>query len=107
LIAFSVAFKQLTPESELSRFIPLRLKHVPFLSVVLVWAFQITWRIIFGDTRYLATGIMATWGMYVSWYYLRFVQRQNNGRGDRAESFAFATLFPEIIQLSIFPQFVL
>eukprot|EP00088_Acartia_fossae_P021424 TRINITY_DN22882_c0_g1_i1.p1 TRINITY_DN22882_c0_g1~~TRINITY_DN22882_c0_g1_i1.p1 ORF type:complete len:361 (-),score=22.62 TRINITY_DN22882_c0_g1_i1:49-1131(-) len=38
-------------------------------------------------------------GLVVSWIYLRFYQVHSNGsRGDMADSFAFATLFPNVIQ---------
>jgi len=38
-------------------------------------------------------------GLIVSWLYLRFYQVHSNGsKGDLADSFAFATLFPNVLQ---------
>merc|ERR1712029_825792 len=38
-------------------------------------------------------------GLIVSWVYLRFYQVHSNGsKGDTAESFSFATLFPNVLQ---------
>jgi hypothetical protein len=38
-------------------------------------------------------------GIIISWVYLRFYQKKEQGsRGDMSEGFAFATFFPEPIQ---------
>merc|ERR1712088_626119 len=38
-------------------------------------------------------------GLIVSWVYLRFYQVHSNGsKGDLADSFAFSTLFPNVLQ---------
>ncbi|XP_014206778.1 transmembrane protein 115 [Copidosoma floridanum] len=38
-------------------------------------------------------------GLLISWLYLRFYQRHNNGsRGDMADSFTFASFFPNVLQ---------
>ncbi|XP_065214989.1 transmembrane protein 115-like [Planococcus citri] len=43
--------------------------------------------------------VMMSFGVYVSWIYLRFYQRHSSGTiGDMSESFNFASFFPSIIQ---------
>ncbi|XP_015586782.1 transmembrane protein 115 [Cephus cinctus] len=38
-------------------------------------------------------------GLLISWVYLRFYQRHNNGtRGDMADNFTFASFFPNVLQ---------
>ncbi|XP_038054322.1 transmembrane protein 115-like [Patiria miniata] len=41
---------------------------------------------------------MCASGLFVSWIYLRFFQRQSSGRGDMSDTFRFATFFPEVMQ---------
>lgn len=42
---------------------------------------------------------MFLYGLLVSWFYLRFVQKHPNGvRGDHSPSFAFHTFFPNVLQ---------
>lgn len=45
---------------------------------------------------------MYTFGLLLSWTYLRFYQHHANGsKGDMAESFAFHTFFPNVLQPAI------
>ena len=47
--------------------------------------------------------LLAFNGMVVSWIYLRFYEKQDNGsRGDMSEGFSFATFFPEIMQYDFY-----
>ncbi len=84
---FSVAVKQVMPDHVLinSPFGKLRNKHIPHFLLYLA----IIMRIIGGvDGPY---PIMFGMGLLVSWVYLRFYQKHNNGnRGDMADSFTFA-----------------
>ncbi|KAF5855613.1 hypothetical protein ETB97_008886 [Aspergillus alliaceus] len=102
--SFLVAFKQLVPEHTVTIFkglVKMRVKHFPALFLLL--------NTISGTV--LGTHIAATlaWlGLVTSWTYLRFFKRQpdltgtsTNGlgiKGDASETFAFACLFPDVIQ---------
>lgn len=55
------------------------------LAVVGVVSYPLLWLVLSGSA--------------VSWTYLRFYQKKDQGsRGDMSEGFAFATFFPECIQ---------
>jgi hypothetical protein len=41
---------------------------------------------------------MAIYGLLISWVYCRFFKTQDGVRGDRSETFAFASFFPEAAQ---------
>lgn len=87
IAGFSVAVKQVMPDHVLvtSPFGKLRNTHIPLILVT----FVITLRL-FGalDGPY---PLMFTWGVVISWIYLRFYQKHTNGnRGDMAENFSFA-----------------
>ncbi|XP_022107252.1 transmembrane protein 115-like [Acanthaster planci] len=41
---------------------------------------------------------MCASGLFVSWIYLRFFQRQSGTKGDMSDTFRFATFFPEVMQ---------
>jgi membrane associated rhomboid family serine protease len=40
----------------------------------------------------------ALFGLLVSWIYIRFYKVQDGIRGDRSETFAFASFFPQVLQ---------
>lgn len=42
--------------------------------------------------------LMAIYGLFISWIYTRFLKVQDGIRGDRSETFSFASFFPEFIQ---------
>lgn len=102
--SFLVAFKQLVPEHTVTIFkglVKMRVKHFPALFLLLNTISGIV----------LGTHIAATlaWlGLVTSWTYLRFFKRQpdltgtsTDGlgiKGDASETFAFACLFPDVIQ---------
>jgi hypothetical protein len=51
--------------------------------------------------------IMAIYGLFISWIYSRFFRVQDGIRGDRSETFSFASFFPEAAQyvsLSLSPR---
>lgn len=81
LMSFIVVLKQLKPEFEI-KFIKLRLKYLPFtiLLFALFWSLCSTslWPFLPVSNNFL-----------VSWYYLRFVQK------DYSQIFEFVSFFPE------------
>ncbi|KAJ5570566.1 uncharacterized protein N7459_009996 [Penicillium hispanicum] len=102
--SFLVAFKQLVPEHTVTVFkglVKMRVKHFPALFLLLNTLSGI---IIGTDT---AT-VLAWLGILTSWTYLRFYKRQpdltgtsTSGlgiKGDASETFAFACLFPDVMQ---------
>jgi hypothetical protein len=46
--------------------------------------------------------LMAIYGLFISWIYTRFLKVQDGIRGDRSETFSFASFFPEFIQYVCF-----
>ena len=84
---FSVAVKQVMPDHVLinSPFGKLRNKHIPSMMLYLAIIMRIIGAV---DGPY---PVMFCNGLIVSWVYLRFYQKHNNGnRGDMADSFTFA-----------------
>ena len=102
--SFLVAFKQLVPEHTVALFkglVKMRVKHFPALFLLL----NTISGLIFGtDTA----AILAWIGLLTSWTYLRFYKYQpdltgtaNSAlgiKGDASETFAFACLFPDVMQ---------
>lgn len=99
--SFTVAMKQVMPDSILLDFSFLRLKqdNLPLLLIfisLLVYLFGLT------DLTYV---LMMTFGVFYGWIYLRFFQKHNNGtRGDSSSSFVFARY---LFIISIIFRFVL
>ncbi|CAH1783029.1 unnamed protein product, partial [Owenia fusiformis] len=95
IAGFSVAVKQVMPDHVVvdSPFGKLGNRHIPILMLMIT----IFVRILGGlDGPF---PIMFGSGILVSWIYLRFYQKHSNGnRGDMAESFSFASFFPDVIQ---------
>lgn len=102
--SFLVAFKQLVPEHTVAIFkglVKMRVKHFPALFLLLN---TISGIVIGTDTA----AVLAWLGLLSSWTYLRFYKRQpdltgtsTNGlgiKGDASETFAFACLFPDVMQ---------
>ena len=102
--SFLVAFKQLVPEHTVAIFkglVKMRVKHFPALFLLLNTLSGI---ILGTDTA----SVLAWLGLLTSWTYLRFYKQQpdltgtsTNGlgiKGDASETFAFACLFPDVMQ---------
>ncbi|KAI2989060.1 hypothetical protein CBS147344_3389 [Aspergillus niger] len=102
--SFLVAFKQLVPEHTVTIFkglVKMRVKHFPALFLFL----NTISGIVFGTH---VAAILAWLGLLTSWTYLRFFKRQpdltgtsTDGlgiKGDASETFAFACLFPDVLQ---------
>lgn len=85
--AFSVATKQIMPDTILINLSFLRLKqdHLPLLLISIT---TMLYLIKLSELSYL---IMLVCGILIGWIYLRFFQKHKNGtRGDSASTFTFA-----------------
>ncbi|KAG5457477.1 MAG: eukaryotic integral membrane protein-domain-containing protein, partial [Olpidium bornovanus] len=94
LCGFSVAFKHLVPEHTVKLFagaVSVRVKYFPFAFLALHLVLAIL-------TGLLPRVVMAASGLMTSWVYVRFFRMQDGTRGDRSETFSFASFFPELIQ---------
>ncbi|GAA5987266.1 hypothetical protein JCM11641_003387 [Rhodosporidiobolus odoratus] len=94
-VGFLVAFTQLIPEHQvqiLGGAIKMRVKSLPMLYV--------TFSNIACVVGYQSPYILIQFGWLVSWFYLRFIKWSDSGdfRGDRSETFAFASWFPPFVQ---------
>ncbi|CAF3157790.1 unnamed protein product, partial [Rotaria sp. Silwood2] len=99
--AYSVVIKQIMPDTILATTPLCKLKqdHVPLLIVVLS---TILWLVYAVPIHFL---IMLSFGIIISWTYLRFFQVHQNGtKGDMSTSFSFASFFPPPISpiISVF-----
>ncbi|KAG0043868.1 hypothetical protein BGZ83_010947 [Gryganskiella cystojenkinii] len=90
---FLIGFKQLVPEHLVTLYgiISVRVKTLP-LIFALFMAFQ---SLIF---RSQIEWLMAIYGLFISWIYARFFKTQDGMKGDRSETFSFASFFPEALQ---------
>ncbi|KAJ5225742.1 hypothetical protein N7468_006967 [Penicillium chermesinum] len=102
--SFLVAFKQLVPEHTVTIFkglVKMRVKHFPALFLLL--------NTMSGFLLGTDTAAWLGWlGLLTSWSYLRFYKQQpdltglstsgQSIRGDASETFAFACLFPDVMQ---------
>ncbi|KAH7049958.1 eukaryotic integral membrane protein-domain-containing protein [Linnemannia elongata] len=93
LAGFLVGFKQLVPEHLVTLWgaFSIRVKTLPMLFAV----FMIIQSLL---TRSQTQLLMAIYGLFISWVYSRFFKTQDGVRGDRSETFAFASFFPEAAQ---------
>ncbi|KAF9323295.1 hypothetical protein BG006_001592 [Podila minutissima] len=93
LAGFLVGFKQLVPEHLVTLWgvFSVRVKNLPiiFASYLIIEALV---------TRSQVQLLMAVYGMLISWVYSRFFKVQDGIRGDRSETFSFASFFPEAVQ---------
>lgn len=95
---FCVAVKQVMPDHVLLTlpFGKLRNKHIPLLMLGIAIGLACLSIL---DGQY---AIMFVAGTLISWIYLRFYQRHTSGsRGDFADSFAFASFFPQAVEAPI------
>jgi len=92
IAAFSVAIKQLIPESEVQFFgLSVRAKQIPTILLLI----NVTLFILGFPVQSLP---FTCFGILASWIYLRFYQVKETSIGDRNESFSFASFFPELLQ---------
>ncbi|RIA93186.1 eukaryotic integral membrane protein [Glomus cerebriforme] len=88
-----VGLKQLIPEHLISLSL-CRVKHIPSLFILLSFACFILFEV---QSQFL----LVFYGSFISWIYLRFYKYQDGLRGDRSETFSFASFFPEFIQPAV------
>ncbi|KAG0221417.1 hypothetical protein BGX31_009918 [Mortierella sp. GBA43] len=90
---FLVGFKQLVPEHLITLWgiISVRVKTLPLIFVL----FMIFTSLI---ARSQVQLMLAIYGLFISWIYSRFFKVQDGFRGDRSETFSFASFFPEAAQ---------
>lgn len=98
LSGFLVGMKQIIPDQELS-LLRIKAKWLPSIAVLLATAVSLFTP---DSTAYLPTIIFGT---YMSWIYLRYLQRKPEAklRGDPNDDFAFSTFFPEFLRPVIDP----
>ncbi|KAL8166828.1 hypothetical protein V2J09_008327 [Rumex salicifolius] len=98
LLGFLVGIKQIMPDQELP-VLKIKTKWLP--SVVLL--FCIAASVFVEDSAAYLPALV--FGTYMSWIYLRFLQRrpETNLKGDPSEEFAFSTFFPEFLRPVINP----
>ncbi|XP_021737117.1 rhomboid-like protein 19 [Chenopodium quinoa] len=96
LAGFLVGIKQIVPDQELS-VISIKAKWLPSIMILL----SIIASFFLADSA----AYLPIFGTYMSWIYLRYLQRRSetNFRGDPSDEFAFATFFPEFIRPVINP----
>ncbi|KAF8403037.1 hypothetical protein HHK36_011132 [Tetracentron sinense] len=101
LSGFLVGIKQIVPDQELSLFSLLKIKAKWMPSLMLLMSIAISCFIPESAT-YLPTLISGT---YISWVYLRYLQRnpETSLRGDPSDEFAFSTFFPAFLRPVIDP----
>ncbi|XP_052200290.1 rhomboid-like protein 19 [Diospyros lotus] len=98
LAGFLVGIKQIIPDQELS-ILRLKAKWLPSLTLLVSAIISVS----LGDSStYLPTLIFGT---YMSWIYLRYLQRkpETKLKGDPSDEFAFSTFFPEFLRPVIDP----
>ncbi|KAF9381393.1 hypothetical protein CPC16_009874 [Podila verticillata] len=93
---FLIGFKQLVPDHSITlwKVVSVRVKSLPllFAMCMMIQGF------IFRSQLQL---LMAIYGLFTSWIYSRFFRVQDGIRGDRSESFSFASFFPGLLQTPV------
>ncbi|CAF1599323.1 unnamed protein product [Adineta ricciae] len=92
--AYSVVIKQIMPDTILATTPLLKLKqdHVP---LIIVMTSIVLWLLRAVPIHFV---IMLSFGILISWTYLRFFQPHHNGtKGDMSTTFSFASFFPPLI----------
>ncbi|XP_031486238.1 rhomboid-like protein 19 isoform X1 [Nymphaea colorata] len=100
LSGFLVGIKQIMSDQELSVFFLLKIKAKWLPSLLVLISIVVSFFVEF--STYLPIVIFGT---YMSWLYLRYLQRkpETGLKGDPSDEFAFATFFPEILRPIIDP----
>eukprot|EP00262_Sarcandra_glabra_P021434 TRINITY_DN909_c0_g1_i1.p1 TRINITY_DN909_c0_g1~~TRINITY_DN909_c0_g1_i1.p1 ORF type:complete len:315 (+),score=46.79 TRINITY_DN909_c0_g1_i1:84-1028(+) len=96
LSGFLVGIKQIIPDQELPLFSLLKIKAKWMPSLVVLIPIVISFFTAESES-YLPTLIFGT---YMSWIYLRYLQRkpETNLRGDPSDEFSFSSFFPEFLR---------
>jgi hypothetical protein len=98
LCGLVVAYKQVIPEHVINVFKRpvIRVKYTPSLIILLHL-------ILFLVGLINITFYMHTSGIVITWIYLRYFKFYNGVRGDRSETFSFASFFPDSFHKSLKP----
>ncbi|GAB2286796.1 Rhomboid-like protein 19 [Dionaea muscipula] len=101
ILGFLVGIKQILPDLELSLVSLLRIKAKWLPSLVLLLSIVASF-FIAGSAAYLPTLIFGT---YISWIYLRYLQRrpETSLKGDPSDEFALSSFFPDFLRPAIDP----
>ncbi|KAF9146848.1 hypothetical protein BGX30_005058 [Mortierella sp. GBA39] len=93
IAGFLIGFKQLVPEHLVTVWgvFSIRVKSLPLLFAIVMFLGAFV-------THTQIELLMAIYGLFISWIYIRFLKVQDGIRGDRSETFSFASFFPEFIQ---------
>ncbi|KAF9419532.1 hypothetical protein BGZ94_009395 [Podila epigama] len=93
IAGFLVGFKQLVPEHLVTLWgiFSVRVKNLPCMFAVYFILESLF-------TRSQIHLLMAVYGLFIAWVYSRFFKMQDGIRGDRSETFSFASFFPEAVQ---------
>ncbi|KAG0255918.1 hypothetical protein BGZ95_005638 [Linnemannia exigua] len=93
IAGFLIGFKQLVPEHLVTLWgvMSIRVKSLPLLFAIIMFLGAFI-------THTQIELLMAIYGLFISWFYTRFLKVQDGIRGDRSETFSFASFFPEFIQ---------
>ncbi|KAF9593004.1 hypothetical protein IFM89_019731 [Coptis chinensis] len=101
LLGFLVGIKQILPDQEFSIFPQLKIKTMWMPSLMLLLAIAVS----FFSTEAASNLPTLTFGTYMSWIYLRYLQSKPETalRGDPSDEFAFSTFFPTFLRPLIDP----
>ncbi|KAG9070059.1 hypothetical protein KI688_009389 [Linnemannia hyalina] len=88
---FLIGFKQLVPEHLVTVWGVFSIRSLPLLFAIVMFLGAFV-------THTQIELLMAIYGLFISWIYTRFLKVQDGIRGDRSETFSFASFFPEFIQ---------
>ncbi|KAF9316513.1 hypothetical protein BG003_001872 [Podila horticola] len=93
---FLIGFKQLVPDHSVTlwKVVSVRVKSLPLLFALCMMLQGFVFR---SQLQLL----MAIYGLFISWIYSRFFRVQDGIRGDRSESFSFASFFPGFLQTPV------
>ncbi|KAF9900200.1 hypothetical protein EC991_007785 [Linnemannia zychae] len=93
IAGFLIGFKQLVPEHLVTLWgiFSIRVKALPLLFAIAMFLGAFV-------TLTQIELLMAIYGLFISWIYTRFLKVQDGIRGDRSETFSFASFFPEFVQ---------
>ncbi|KAG0279818.1 hypothetical protein BGZ96_001806 [Linnemannia gamsii] len=93
IAGFLIGFKQLVPEHLVTLWgvFSIRVKSLPLLFTIVMFLGAFV-------THTQIELLMAIYGLFISWIYTRFLKVQDGIRGDRSETFSFASFFPEFMQ---------
>ncbi|KAF9132033.1 hypothetical protein BGW39_000891 [Mortierella sp. 14UC] len=93
IAGFLIGFKQLVPEHLVTLWgvFSIRVKSLPLLFAIVMFLGAFI-------THTQIELLMAIYGLFISWIYTRFLKVQDGIRGDRSETFSFASFFPEFVQ---------